>query len=559
MNKSFLTFSLIFLVNLSVFAQSPQSFNYQTVIRDLNYEVLANQQLTLRLSIIEDEPSGVVVYQEKHSVTTSVIGLVNLSIGEGNVSSGNFESIDWANHTFFLEVAADFNNDNDFIVLGSSQLRSVPFALYALSSGNGVGPQGEQGIQGPQGDVGANGATGPQGQVGAVGATGPQGDQGPAGNDGAVGATGIQGDQGPQGIQGLQGEVGAVGATGPQGDQGPAGNDGAVGATGQGDQGPQGIQGPQGEQGEQGVQGETGPQGPVGTQGEQGVQGEDGFPGLPGPEGEQGEQGIQGENGPQGSVGPQGPTGLTGADAVIDTSYIDSLIDNRLQNSAFSSIESIDSLSSIVSILDSIITSWNSLITFGCKDSQACNYDDTASINDYNYCSYASLGYDCDGNWIGFQVGDMVYGGMVIYIQPNTNNSHGIVMALEDLGSASWGCQNVNSGLTFNEIGFGNHNTISIIANCSESNIAAKLCFDAEIEGYTDWYLPSLNELLEIGNVWDLNPDFFSETSVSSQYSYWSSSETSSSNCCANYVNTNFTSSNEFKSSERKVIPVRSF
>ena len=151
MNKSFLTFSFIFLFSLSLLAQSPQSFNYQTVIRDLNYEVLANQQLTLRLSIIEDEPSGVVAYQEKHNVTTSLIGLVNLSIGEGSVSSGNFESIDWANHTFFLEVAADFNNDNDFIVLGSSQLRSVPFALYALNSGNGVGPQGEQGAQGEQG------------------------------------------------------------------------------------------------------------------------------------------------------------------------------------------------------------------------------------------------------------------------------------------------------------------------------------------------------------------------------------------------------------------------
>ena len=100
MNKSFLTFSLTFLVSLSLLAQAPQSFNYQTVIRDINYEVLADQQLTLRLSIIEDDPSGVVAYQEKHSVTTSVIGLVNLSIGEGNVSSGNFESIDWANHTF---------------------------------------------------------------------------------------------------------------------------------------------------------------------------------------------------------------------------------------------------------------------------------------------------------------------------------------------------------------------------------------------------------------------------------------------------------------------------
>ena len=115
MNKLFLTFSLTFLVSLSLLAQAPQSFNYQTVIRDINYEVLADQQLTLRGTGTDISLNA---------------GLVNLSIGEGNVSSGNFESIDWANHTFFLEVAADFNNDNDFIVLGTSQLRSVPFALY---------------------------------------------------------------------------------------------------------------------------------------------------------------------------------------------------------------------------------------------------------------------------------------------------------------------------------------------------------------------------------------------------------------------------------------------
>ena len=203
MNKSFLTFSFTFLVSLSLLAQAPQSFNYQTVIRDLNYEVLADQQLTLRLSIIEDEPSGVVAYQEKHTVTTSVIGLVNLSIGEGNISSGNFESIDWANHTFFLEIAADFNNDNDFIVLGSSQLRSVPFALYALNSGNGVGPQGEQGEQGIQGE------TGPQGPVGPQGA---QGEQGIQGEDGFPGLPGPQGEQGEQGIQGETGPQGLTGA-----------------------------------------------------------------------------------------------------------------------------------------------------------------------------------------------------------------------------------------------------------------------------------------------------------------------------------------------------------
>ena len=163
-------YSLLFalLISTALLAQSPpQSFSYQTVIRDASFNIMANQVVTLKLSIIEDEPQGLMVYQEKHVKTTSAIGLVNLFIGEGNVSSGIFDAIDWANHTYFLEVAIDFDNDDNFIIMGTSQLRSVPYALYALNAGNAnQGPAGPQGEQGEQGAPGTNGIDGTDGQGG---------------------------------------------------------------------------------------------------------------------------------------------------------------------------------------------------------------------------------------------------------------------------------------------------------------------------------------------------------------------------------------------------------
>jgi hypothetical protein len=155
-----------------------------------------------------------------------------------------------------------------------------------------VGPQGDAGPQGIQGNTGAQGSQGIQGNIGPQG---PQGIQGNIGPQGPQGEQGIQGNIGPQGPQGIQGNVGATGSQGPQGIQGN------VGATG-----PQGIQGNVGA---------TGPQGPQGIQGNTGAQGSQGIQGNIGPQGIQGNvgaQGIQGNIGPQGPVGPAGSAANTG-------------------------------------------------------------------------------------------------------------------------------------------------------------------------------------------------------------------------------------------------------
>ena len=83
-----------------VFAQAPQTFSYQTVIRDNNWQAVSNQNVSIEIAIIEDVASGTVVYKEVHDPTTNELGLVNLAIGSGGVMQGNWTNIDWGNHTY---------------------------------------------------------------------------------------------------------------------------------------------------------------------------------------------------------------------------------------------------------------------------------------------------------------------------------------------------------------------------------------------------------------------------------------------------------------------------
>jgi hypothetical protein len=124
--------------------------------------------------------------------------------------------------------------------MGTTQLLSVPFALYAANAGTS-GTTGATGPTGANGANGATGATGPTG-VGTTGATGPTGANGPTGTGaGPTGPTGPTGSVGPTGSgvgptgatgpTGLAGAIGATGAVGPTGSAGAAGSTGATGAT----------------------------------------------------------------------------------------------------------------------------------------------------------------------------------------------------------------------------------------------------------------------------------------------------------------------------------------
>ena len=179
MKKQFLTLSFLILSFLTR-AQVPQGINYQAVVRNSSGAVVTNSTVNIKLQIHDISPTGTVVFQENHSVQTNQFGLVSLVIG----STGNLTSVNWGTGAKYLQVGIDPTGGSSFTDMGTTQLISVPYALYALTSGNGVGPTGATG------NNGNNGATGP------TGATGNNGNNGATGNNGVTGATGSTGPTG---------------------------------------------------------------------------------------------------------------------------------------------------------------------------------------------------------------------------------------------------------------------------------------------------------------------------------------------------------------------------
>ena len=184
------------LLAVMLWAQSPEKMSYQSVVRDASNALVASQTVGMQLSILQGTASGTAVYVETQTPTTNLNGLVSLQIGSGALVSGDFTSINWSSGLYFVKTEIDLLGGNTYTITGTSQLMSVPFALYAKTSGNGEGPQGPEGPQGIQGEVGGVGTQGIQGDTGEIGS------QGEIGATGSIGLQGIQGDAGEIGPEG---------------------------------------------------------------------------------------------------------------------------------------------------------------------------------------------------------------------------------------------------------------------------------------------------------------------------------------------------------------------
>ncbi|MCX7863001.1 MAG: putative metal-binding motif-containing protein [Bacteroidales bacterium] len=145
MKTTIISFLLI-IIYFTAKAQAPQGISYQAVVRDNNGNIIANQQVRFRFTIIQDASNGLEVYQEIQNVYTNSMGLVNLFIGYGVPYIGSLSNIDWANHMHFLKVEIDPLGGNNFIELGLTQLVSVPYAFYANICGNAVSYTAGNGI-----------------------------------------------------------------------------------------------------------------------------------------------------------------------------------------------------------------------------------------------------------------------------------------------------------------------------------------------------------------------------------------------------------------------------
>lgn len=142
--KSFLLFT-IFSTIYSASAQAPNKMSYQAVVRNTANALVANANVGIQISILQTSTTGTAVFVERHTVTTNINGLATIEIGGGTLVSGNFTTIDWANGPYFIKTQTDPTGGTNYTISGISQLLSVPFALFAASTGPNLNSWGTNG------------------------------------------------------------------------------------------------------------------------------------------------------------------------------------------------------------------------------------------------------------------------------------------------------------------------------------------------------------------------------------------------------------------------------
>ena len=124
------------MLTSGVHSQAPAKMSYQSVVRNSTGTLLANSSVGIKISILQGSVSGTPVYVEIHNKTSNANGLVSLEIGGGTFVSGSFALINWAAGPYFLQTETDPTGGTNYSISGTSQLLSVPYALYAERSGN---------------------------------------------------------------------------------------------------------------------------------------------------------------------------------------------------------------------------------------------------------------------------------------------------------------------------------------------------------------------------------------------------------------------------------------
>ncbi len=131
--------SIIILITMALisdaFAQTPEKMSYQAVIRNSDNHLVTKTTVGMKISILQGSMEGTLVYSETQSPETNDNGLVSLEIGTGTTSD-DFSAIDWALGPYFLKTETDLNGGANYTISGTTQLLSVPFALFSKNAGN---------------------------------------------------------------------------------------------------------------------------------------------------------------------------------------------------------------------------------------------------------------------------------------------------------------------------------------------------------------------------------------------------------------------------------------
>ena len=130
---------LTVFISASALAQSPQKMSYQSVIRNSSDQLVTNHVVGLRISILQGSATGTPVYVETQTPTSNSNGLISIEIGGGTPVTGTFASINWSTGTYFIKTETDPTGGTNYTITGTSQLLSVPYALFAKTSGHYIG------------------------------------------------------------------------------------------------------------------------------------------------------------------------------------------------------------------------------------------------------------------------------------------------------------------------------------------------------------------------------------------------------------------------------------
>ena len=127
-----LCFAIVSLTQLQ--AQAPQGFNYQATVRNSSGDLIINQNVYFKFNVIQGSQTAVPIFTETHYVPTDDLGQVNLVIGQGTANTGTSSALDWSLGSYYLGI--ELNTGSGYVAMGTTQLLSVPYALFAENSGN---------------------------------------------------------------------------------------------------------------------------------------------------------------------------------------------------------------------------------------------------------------------------------------------------------------------------------------------------------------------------------------------------------------------------------------
>src|SRR5688572_10144136 len=122
--KKVIQLTVLFLLCCSaIYAQNvPQGMKYQAVARNLSGNVIANGEISLKISLLTGSKASTVHYSEVHTITTSPLGLFSLVIGEGKAEKGAFSTVPWSTDDVWMEVSIKEKGSSTFAVISNSKL-----------------------------------------------------------------------------------------------------------------------------------------------------------------------------------------------------------------------------------------------------------------------------------------------------------------------------------------------------------------------------------------------------------------------------------------------------